>query len=238
MQLNIHAVVIAGGKGERLRPLTNNVPKPMVLLKGKPVLAYLVGWLTRQGVNRITICCGHLHQVIVDYFKDGTAFDAKIDYLVESEPLGRGGALRQALAYVKAGSKPVLAMNGDIFTNLDIRSVINQHVNHPSCLATVVSVPMISPFGIVEVTEDGLVHGFRERPYLPVWINAGIYVLNPDIELYLPHRGDHETSTFPQLAKESRLRAFQTAAFWRSIDTIQDLDELRQELESLVHEHF
>jgi NDP-sugar pyrophosphorylase family protein len=227
-----HTVILAGGKGERLRPHTEDRPKPMVLLMGNPMLSYLIRWLVSHNFKRITICCGHLHQVIVNYFEDGAKFQADIDYLIEEEPLGRGGALRRALNHVKDKTKSILAMNGDIMTNLNLLELDSYHKTEGG-LATLVSVPMISPYGIVDISEAGVVTGFREKPELPFWINAGIYMLQPEIVSLLPEKGDHELLTFPALAKEGKLKAFQTRGFWRSIDTVKDLTALQQECEQL-----
>ncbi|MBX9691139.1 MAG: nucleotidyltransferase family protein [Cyanobacteria bacterium] len=230
--MEIHAVVIAGGKGERLRPYTDQIPKPMVMVSGKPILAYLISWLTQHHIRRITICCGHLHHVILDYFGDGSRFGAEIDYLIETEPLGRGGALRKALLHISGSTQEVLALNGDIITNLNIGELTSHHMKS-SCIATIVSVPMISPYGIVEIEDTGLVQGFRSRPTLPYWINAGIYMLKQEIVNFFPEKGDHEITTFPLLARQGNLNAFQSTAFWRSIDTIQDLHGLQDAVDFL-----
>jgi NDP-sugar pyrophosphorylase family protein len=101
-------------------------------------------------------------------------------------------------------------------------------------MASIVSVPLRSPYGIVEVADNSLVTGFTEKPELPFWINAGIYLLNRRIVEQLPDVGDHETMTFPQLAKDGALRVFKTRAFWKTIDTVKDLTETRSEFEQLV----
>ncbi len=129
---------------------------------------------------RITICCGHLSQSIVDYFGDGSKFNAEINYLVEDKQLGRGGALRNALESMPDNDLPVIAMNGDIITNLSLNELLQHHTDSDA-LATLVSVPLISPYGIVQFDERGMVSGFQEKPELPFWINAGIYVLDPKL---------------------------------------------------------
>lgn len=227
-----HAIVLAGGRGERLRPYTEDRPKPMVPLMGSPLLSYTVKWLTAQGVTNITICCGHMHQVIVDYFGDGLKFGAKINYLIEEKPLGRGGAIRAALEAIPSTVKNVVAMNGDIMTNLNLSDLQDFHRQQQG-IVTLTSIPLISPYGIVDMTDDGDVKGFREKPQLPFWINAGIYLMDTAVLKLLPDVGDHEESTFPQLAAQGKLKCFRSTAFWRAVDTVKDLTELRNECEQL-----
>lgn len=227
------AVILAGGKGERLRPYTEDRPKAMIPVLGNPLLSFQLRLLSSYGFNRITICCGYLHEVMRDYFGDGTKYGVKIEYLVEDEPLGRGGALRRALEQMPPSNEPILAMNGDLLTNLNIADLIAFHkTHHPA--ATIVSVPLRSPYGILEVTGDTLVSGFTEKPELPFWINAGIYLFDPKIVDDLPKLGDHEELTFPQLAKQGALTIYKTRAFWRTIDTVKDLTEARSEFEQLM----
>ncbi len=227
------AVILAGGKGERLRPYTEDRPKCMIPVLGNPLLSFQLRLLSSYGFNRITICCGYLNEVLQEHFGDGTKYGVKIDYLVEETPLGRGGALRRALENMPVSTEPVLAMNGDLLTNLNLGELIAFHKQHYPA-ATIVSVPLRSPYGILEVTGDSQVSGFTEKPELPFWINAGIYLLNPSIISELPTLGDHEELTFPQLAKKGELRVFKTRAFWRTIDTVKDLTETRNEFEQLL----
>ena len=227
-----HAIIIAGGRGERLRPYTEDRPKPMVPLMGSPLLSYSIKWLTGQGIDDITICCGHMHEVIVDYFGDGSKFGAKINYLIEEKPLGRGGAIRAALETINAPERTVLAMNGDIMTNLNLNELYAFH-RAQGGMVSLTSVPLVSPYGIVDISEDGSVEGFREKPELPFWINAGIYLMNTEVTPLLPVKGDHEVSTFPQLAAQGKLKCYRSRAFWRAVDTVKDLTELRNECEQL-----
>ncbi|HEY9676783.1 MAG TPA: nucleotidyltransferase family protein [Drouetiella sp.] len=227
------AVILAGGKGERLRPYTEDRPKCMIPVLGNPLLSFQLRLLASYGFNRITICCGYLNEVLQEHFGDGTKYGVKINYLVEETPLGRGGALRAALESLPPSNDPILAMNGDSLTNLNIADLIAFHKQHRPT-ATIVSVPLRSPYGILEVEGDSQVTGFTEKPELPFWINAGIYMLDPTIIPQLPKLGDHEELTFPQLAKKNELRVFKTRAFWRTIDTVKDLTETRNEFEQLL----
>jgi NDP-sugar pyrophosphorylase family protein len=226
----MYGIVLAGGKGERLRPFTEDRPKPMVEIVGIPILGYQLQWLQAQGVTDIVIACGYRHDVIQTYFGDGERLGLRIAYAIEQKPLGRGGALRAALTEVPAGEDVVIATNGDIITNLRLAPLLEAHHGRDA-VATIVLTPFVSPYGIVEVDGDEHVSRFREKPELPYWINAGVYALSPAIRDLLPERGDHETTTFPELAKAGRLSAFKSQAYWRGVDTIKDVNEVAAELQ-------
>jgi NDP-sugar pyrophosphorylase family protein len=226
----MYAIVLAGGKGERLRPFTEDRPKPMVEIMGTPILAYQIAWLGAQGVTDVVISCGYRHNVIMDFFGTGERLGVHIRYVVEEEALGRGGALRLALESVPKGEDAVLATNGDVLTNLRLAPLLEAH-RAREVLATVVLAPLVSQYGIVEVDAGDRVTSFREKPELPYWINAGIYVLSPAVRDFLPERGDHEVTTLPALAQAGRLSAFRSRTYWRTVDTIKDLNEVASELQ-------
>lgn len=226
----MQAIILAGGKGERLRPFTEDRPKAMVEILGVPLLGYQLQWLQSQGVSDVIISCGYQHHVIEDFFGSGEKWGVSIQYEIEDEPLGRGGGLKRAFRRLISGEDACLATNGDVLTNVRIKPLVQAH-RASGCAATVVLAPFISPYGIVEVSDDDHIVAFQEKPELPYWMNAGIYVLNRDVETLLPDLGDLEDSTFPQLAKERRLAAFKSRAYWRSLDTVKDLSEVTKELE-------
>lgn len=221
----MQAIVLAGGKGERLRPFTADRPKAMVEVHGVPLLGYQLRWLRAQGIQEVVIACGYRHEALQAYFGDGASWDLDITYSIEEEPLGRGGALRRAFSALGPTVALCVATNGDIVTDLPLAPVLEAH-QRGQAAATVVVTPFRSPYGIVEVDESDRVQGFREKPELPYWINAGIYVLSRSILPLLPERGDHEVTTFPRLAEEGRLAAYRSRAFWRGVDTVKDLEEV------------
>ncbi len=227
------AVILAGGRGERLRPLTQDRPKCMIELLGNPLMAYQLHWLHSYGINQVTVSCGYMHEMVRNYFGDGSKWQMSIQYIVEDEPLGRGGALKRAMKELQTISEPILAINGDNISNLSIDDLMQFHL-HQLGMATIVTVPLRSPYGIVETSEDGTVIGFREKPELPYGVNAGIYVLNPEIVQFLPDKGDHEETTFPELASQGQLKAYQTRSFWRTVDTVKDVAELRSDMEKML----
>lgn len=226
----MQAIILAGGKGERLRPFTADRPKAMVEILGVPLLGYQLQWLQVQGVSDIIVACGYRHEVIEDFFGTGEKWGVRIQYAVEAQPLGRGGALKVAFPLLREGEDICLATNGDVLTNVRIKTLVQAH-RDSGCLATVVLAPFISPYGIVEVDQDDRIVAFHEKPELPYWVNAGIYVLAREVGRLLPDQGDHEDSTFPRLAAERKLAAFKSRSYWRAVDTAKDLSEVHKELE-------
>jgi NDP-sugar pyrophosphorylase family protein len=226
----MQAIILAGGRGERLRPFTEDRPKAMVEILGIPILGYQLQWLQSQGVTDVIVACGYRHEVIQDYFGDGEKWGVRMEYVVEPQPLGRGGALKLAFGRLREGEDVCLATNGDIITNVRLKPLLQAH-RESGCLATVVLAPFISPYGLVNVDDEDKITAFHEKPELPYWVNAGIYVLARDLESLLPTQGDHEDSTFPHLAEERRLAAFKSRSYWRAVDTVKDLTEVNKELE-------
>lgn len=226
----MQAIILAGGRGERLRPFTEDRPKAMVEILGIPILGYQLQWLQSQGVTDVIVACGYRHEVIQDYFGDGEKWGVRMEYAVEPQPLGRGGALKLALGRLREGEDVCLATNGDIITNVRLKPLLQAH-RESGCLATVVLAPFVSPYGLVNVDDEDKITAFHEKPELPYWVNAGIYVLARDLESLLPTQGDHEDSTFPHLAEERRLAAFKSRSYWRAVDTVKDLTEVNKELE-------
>jgi NDP-sugar pyrophosphorylase family protein len=225
----MYALIIAGGEGERLRPLTNDRPKNMVPVAGKPIVERQIAWLKANGVTDVVFLCGYKHDVLEGHVGDGSRFGVTAHYSVESEPLGRGGALKQGFSFVPEIEELVIACNGDILTNQELAEVIGSH-SAREATATVMLTPLKSPYGVVDVGEDGLVTSFREKPVLPYWINAGIYVFSRGIVSLLPDKGDHENETFPQLAAAGKLTGYKSEAYWRPVDSIKDLSEAEKEL--------
>lgn len=228
----MYALIIAGGEGERLRPLTSDRPKPMIPVAGRPILEYQVRWLAREGVSDVVFLCGYRAEVIQRHFGDGSPFGVRAHYSLEEQPLGRGGALKQGYCLVPQDQELVIALNGDVITNQPLSPLIRYHRRHRA-LATVMLTRLRSPYGITRVGRSGRILEFLEKPLLPHWINAGVYVLSAQFFPRLPDRGDHETATFPALAAEGRLFGYRSRAYWRTIDTMKDLAEAEREVREL-----
>ena len=225
----MYALVLAGGKGERLRPFTEDRPKPMILLSGKPILEYHLAWLRENGVSHAILLCGYRADVIQDYFGDGSRWGVRIDYSLEDEPLGRGGAFKLAFGRVPRSEELIIGTNGDTISSQPLVPILRAH-RSSEAVATVMLAPLVSPFGIAQVTRDGRIRRFEEKPRLPYWVNAGLYVLSRPFFDLLPDVGDHEDTAFPLLAERGQLRAYRSRAYWRAIDTVKDLTEATKEL--------
>lgn len=224
----MYAIVIVGGKGERLMPLTSDRPKAMVLLAGKPIVEHQIEWLLANGVTDIVLACGPMHEVIQDYFQDGKRWGAHISYSVETEPLGRGGAFKLAYRQVPPSEPIVIGTNGDNVHTQPLVPVIRQH-ERSGAVATLLLTQLRSPYGIVRQRGKRIV-GFEEKPLLPYWLSAGAYVLNREFFAWLPDVGDHEDGLFPKLADEGSLFGFKSTSYWKAIDTVKDLNEAAAQL--------
>jgi NDP-sugar pyrophosphorylase family protein len=224
----MYAIVLCGGKGERLRPLTADRPKQMVQLGGKPILEHQIEWLRENGVTGVVISCGYLHEVIEDYFGDGGRFGVGISYAIEQQPLGRGGGLKLAYPQVPPGQDFIIATNGDNVHTQPLAPMVRQH-KRTGAIATLMLTQLRSPYGIVQ-QRGSRITGFREKPLLPHWLSAGAYVLSPEFFPDLPDVGDHEDALFPRLAAEGRLYGFRSRSYWKAIDTVKDLNEAAEQL--------
>jgi NDP-sugar pyrophosphorylase family protein len=215
----VEAIVLAGGKAERLGEAARGLPKPLVPVAGRPIIAYQVSQLVRAGVGRVIVSCGA---------REGARFRGELDGLgaeivtaEEPEPLGRGGGIRYA-ARLREEEGPLYTLNGDELIDLDLEALLRRHdARGPA--ATITVVPLRSALGVVELDDDDVVEGFREAPRLPYWVSCGVYVLGEDALERLPERGDHEQSTFPELASEGRLHAFRHEGTWITVNTPKDL---------------
>lgn len=221
------AIILAGGKGERLRPLTDDRPKVMVELDGKPIMAWQIEWLKSHGISKFVLTVSYKYEVVQKYFGDGSKFGIEIDYSIEETPLGRGGGIKKAFKSSLVSSEyDVVVCNGDIITKLDLGKMIQNHLDQKA-LVSLLLVPYLSRWGVVKIDDQNHVIGFEEKPKLPYWINGGIYVFNKEVEPLLPEIGDHEKETFPKIPKEKFL-GFKDEGFWRAVDVFKDKSEAEE----------
>lgn len=221
----MEAIILAGGKATRLGEAARGRPKALVEVAGKSIAAYQVAQLVEAGVKRIIVSCARDTETV--FAEELANLGAEIVPVAESEPLGRGGGLRFA-AEQRTESGPVYALNGDELQDVDLRSMLAAHESHDAA-ATIVVAPLISQFGVVELGSDDRVVGFREAPRLPHWVNAGVYVLDDEAIARLPERGDHEQSTFPELAAEGKLYGFRHEGLWITVNTPKDLQRAEEQ---------
>ena len=215
----MEALVLAGGKAERLGEAAQGLPKPLVLVAGFPLAEYAVARLVDGGVTRVIVACRAGDE---DAFVNAlTGLGAEIEAVGEKEPLGRGGGLRLA-ASRRQEDGPVIALNGDELLDVDFLALVAEH-EESGAAATLVVAQVRSPFGVVDVEDGGTITGFREAPLLEHWVNSGVYVLGEEALALLPEKGDHELSTFPQLASERKLNAHRHTGVWLTVNTPKDL---------------
>ena len=215
----MEAIILAGGKAERLGDAGGTGPKALRPIAGRPLAAYQVARLVAAGVRRVIVSCALGQEAL--FTARLSRLGAEIVPVAEPEPLGRGGGLRYAAAR-REETGPRLALNGDDRLDVDpAERLVHHRARRPA--ATVVVAPLTSAFGVVDLGPTDLVTGFREAPRLPYWVNAGLYVLDDEALERLPERGDHETSTFPALAEERRLLAFRHEGVWLTVNTPKDL---------------
>jgi len=222
------AIILAGGKGERLRPYTNDRPKPMVEVAGKPILAYQLQQLKKAGIKEVVFATSYKREALQKHLDSGKRYGIKALFSVEETPLGRGGGIKKAMRELPEDWENVLITNGDNLWKLDVLGLIKKHQER-GAIATIVVVPLKSPYGIVEFNDEDEILGFQEKPILPHWVNAGIYVFSKEIMPLLPDEGDHEIETFPKLPSE-RFLVFKSTDYWRGVDTVKDLTEAEKEV--------
>ena len=224
----MEAIILAGGKAERLGDAAEGMPKALVPIAGRPLAAHQLALFVEAGVDRVLISCMAGKEEAFERELGGLGVE--IVPVGEPEPLGRGGGLRLA-AQQRRESGPVFAVNGDELFDIELAELLARH-RERSPAATITVAPLKSHLGVVDVEDDDTVVGFREAPVLPFWVNTGLYVLDDEAIARLPERGDHETSTFPELAAEQKLGAFRHEGVWLTVNTPKDLRVAREFVES------
>ncbi len=224
LETMFRAVILAGGLGKRLRPLTEDKPKVLLPVAGRPILEWQIHWLKFHGFRDIVLCVGYLWEKIKEKIHNGDKLGVNVTYVVEHEPLGTGGALKNAERELE-DSDIFIVINGDILTNIDLEKF---YMSLNGNVGVIALVPLPSPFGIVDFDKETLkIKSFIEKPRIKdYWINAGVYMFSKEVFNYLPEKGDIERTTFPKLAEESKLKALVFPdVFWTSIDSHKDLEE-------------
>lgn len=220
------AVIMAGGRGVRLAPLTDSIPKPMVCVAGRPILERLVLHLVGSGVRHIVLAVNYLADRIVDHFDDGAKYGCRIDYIHEDheQPLGTGGALRLVPGIVGDVRDPVIVLNGDLVTQFSLQDFLSFHIER-NAIASVAVRDYVHeiPFGVVEDDERGNLRGFLEKPILSHRVNAGIYVLEPHLFERIPPRTEY---SLPSVLLDARQRG-EIVAVWRFEDEWHDVGHPR-----------
>jgi len=240
--VSMQALILAGGKGTRLRPLTMHTPKPIVPIVNRPFLLYQIDLLKKAGITDIILSLSYQPKKIEDVLGDGTDYSMHIVYTVEAQPLGTAGAFKNAESYI---SESTVVFNGDILTDIDLAKVLDQHhTNKATATIVLTRVPNPTSYGLVETGADGRVQRFLEKPKAEEvtcnTINAGIYVLEPETLKYIPEGENYsfEYGLFPDLLNQGAgFYAYISSDYWLDIGTPQryltaNFDILRDRLNS------
>ena len=214
----MEAIILAGGKAERLGDAAGGLPKSLVPIAGRPLAAWQIALLGRAGVERVIVSCGD--GAGKDFAAALLGLGVEVAIAEEPERLGRGGGIRFA-AHERRESGDVLALNGDELLDVDFATLLESHRANGAAATITVARPK-SPFGVVELESDR-VTGFAEGGTIDCWVSCGVYVLGEEALARFPERGDHETTAFPELAAEGKLGAFRHKGLWLTVNTPKDL---------------
>lgn len=217
------AVVLAGGNATRLRPYTDDRPKPLVEVAGKTIFQRQAEWLAQGGIEHVVVACGYLAEVF-EHYVETTPLPLAVTVVREETQLGRGGGLKYGAAALPFAGESWMGLNGDVLTDAPVAEICARH-HAAGAAATIAVAQYRCPYGVLNIADDDAITSFVEAPLLPYWINAGVYVFDPATTALLPDVGDHEDTTFPMLARENRLFAYRITTTWRGIDTVKDLNE-------------
>lgn len=223
------AIILSGGMGKRLKPLTDYVPKSLVPIGNVPIIDWQIKYFKKFGIKDIIVCTGHLSKTLTSYLESKN-FGIRIQYSNEDIPLGTGGAIRKALKYVDDDN--FFVINGDVITNIDLEK-LKKYQN------SIAVIPLRTAYGVVHVSGEKI-EKFEEKPEIfNHWMNAGIYYLNKEITRHLPKKGNIETTAFPTLAKKGKLHVVKFIdVFWNSVDSHKDIDECVASMKRTKHEKF
>jgi len=220
------AIILAGGRGKRLSPITDYVPKPLIPLQNIPLIEWQIKYLKKFGVKEIIICTGYKSKMFENFFAMKENLKVKITFSIEKVPLGTGGAIKQAGSLIK--EKSFFVLNGDVITNIDLDKLAKK----PNSIA---SIELKTKFGIMETNGD-LVTAFKEKKKVSeVWMNAGVYHLQKETLRDLPKKGDIEKTVFPDYAKKGILHTVKFKdVYWYSIDSFKDLEECSLVIDKII----
>ena len=217
-------VIMAGGLGKRLRPMTENCPKPMLKIGGKPVLQTMMEQFLRQGFTRFCISVNYRSEQIRDYFGDGSKLGAEIHYIDEKKRMGTAGSLS---LFPFETPEPILVINGDILTRLNFEQIVDFHRDHQAkATIAVTTYDYQVPYGVIKANRDRLV-GFEEKPVYASFINAGIYALDPEVLSYVPKNTYFDMNSLFEILLQNKEQVciFPIREYWIDIGEMKSYDQ-------------
>ena len=227
-----HVVLMVGGLGARLKPLTENIPKPMLNVGGQPILKTIVKGFVDNGFTNITMCLGYMSNVIEDYFKDGSDFGANIKYIVEERKMGTAGAISLIKEKI---DKPFFVMNGDLITNINYEQMLDFHEEQNSKATMCVREYDIQvPYGVVHVINEDIV-SIEEKPIHSFFINAGIYLLDPECINLIPKDEFYDMPSLfeKMILTDKKTISFPLKEYWLDIGRISDYERANLEYKGI-----
>ena len=218
------AIILAGGRGKRLRPITDKIPKPLIPINNKPLIERTIKYLKKYGIREIIISSGYKSNLIEKFLKKKKNFGCEIIFSTEKTPLGTGGAIKKALRHVNEES--FLVLNGDIITNIDLKKILKK----PN---TIAANELKTKFGTMDIKNNKILKFNEKKDVANVWMNPGIYHLSKDIERLIPKKGSLEGIVFPKMVRNKTLETVKFKdALWFSIDSHKDIEECSKEIKS------
>ena len=215
----MEAIILAGGKAERLGDAGGGRPKALVDVVGRPLAAYQVSRLWNAGVTRVIVSCAADQGALFE--RELAGLGPEIAAAEEPERLGRGGGIKFA-AGLRRETGDLFALNGDELVDVDFAALLSEH-RRTGAVATIAVAQPKSAFGVVDVDDEGVIRGFHEGGQIPYWVNCGNYVLSEQALVRFPDKGDHESTTFPELVAEGSLRAYRHEGLWLTVNTPKEL---------------
>ncbi|KOA21124.1 D-glycero-alpha-D-manno-heptose 1-phosphate guanylyltransferase [Clostridium homopropionicum DSM 5847] len=225
-----YVFILAGGLGTRLRPLTNNIPKPMLKIGEKPILEHIIEQFKEYGFKNFILSINYKGEIIEDYFKDGKQFDVNIEYVRETKKLGTAGSIK--LAEDKL-NKPFIVINGDILTGIDFDAFLNYHIeNNFDITVGARNYEIKVPYGVM-VTDDLLIKSLEEKPVYSFHINSGVYVLNEKVVKYIPEDEMYNMTDLIEdvIAQNGRSGVYQITEYWSDIGQMDDFKKANEDIE-------
>ena len=228
--LSLEAVVMAGGYGQRLRPLTLDLPKPMLPVGNRPLLERIIGRLREAGIQRVSLATHYKGELIAEHFKDGREFGVEINYVREDQPMGTAGAL----SLLGESDSPLLVINGDILTEIDFHAMLEFHQDNSADMTVGIQPREFQiPYGVVEINEVA-VTGITEKPLIRHFINAGIYLLSPGVLRHIPIGQSYDMPDLIDklVAEGRRVVGFPIREYWMDIGHIEDYHKAIADVET------
>ena len=224
------ALILAGGRGKRLRPITDKIPKSLIPINKKPLIQYTINYLKKFGINEIIICAGYKSNQIQNFLKKKKNFGCKIEYSIEKSPLGTAGAIRNAIKNLSDES--FLVINGDIITNINLKKILKK----PN---TIAANELKTKFGTMKIKNNKILKFNEKTDVENVWMNPGLYHLSGKIIKDLPNKGSLESLVFPKLVKRKSLHTVKFKnVLWHSIDSFKDIELCSKEIKLQKHVKF